>query len=98
MTKVDDFLTILCRDFDFSYGGMDNKRSIVERLLKIADLQIVPIEDTGHSEHDPGVVARAQNAADKPYDQATCARYPWAAAARIRHLEAVIAEFWRRQR
>lgn len=26
MTKVDDFLTMLCRDFDFSHGSMDAMR------------------------------------------------------------------------
>lgn len=91
MSKVDDFLTMLCRDFDFTHGGMDGKRDIVERLLKLADLRIAPIEDGEHSEHDQTVVARAQHGADAPYDQDTCRRYPWAAAARIRFLEGVVA-------
>lgn len=41
----------------------------------------------GPSEHDHDVINRAKNNADAPYDQATCATYPWAAAARIRFLE-----------
>lgn len=40
-----------------------------------------------NNEHDPDVKMRAKSAADKPYDQATCLRYPWAAAARITFLE-----------
>lgn len=48
-------------------------------------------EDSGHHENDQYVIARAQNAADAPYDQDTCRRYPWAAAARIKYLEGVVA-------
>lgn len=42
-----------------------------------------------NNEFDPDVIARAAFNADKPYDQSTCERYPWAAAARIRFLEAM---------
>ena len=40
-----------------------------------------------NSEYDPDVIHRAALNADAPYDQRTCERYPWAAAARIRYLE-----------
>lgn len=91
MSKIEDFFRTLCRDFDFSHGGIDDKRAVIERLLRLADLTIVPIIDSGHSEHDQHVIARAQAAADAPYSQDTCRRYPWAAAARIKYLEGVVA-------
>lgn len=91
MSKVDDFLTMLCADFDFSHGGMDGKRDKVVRLLKLADLEIVETKFGSHSEHDQYIIARARGAADAPYDQRTCGRYPWAAAARISYLEGVVA-------
>ncbi len=43
-----------------------------------------------HNEYGADVISRARNAADAPYNQATCERYPWAAAARIRYLESVL--------
>jgi hypothetical protein len=41
-------------------------------------------------ERDHDVIQRAKANADAPYDQHTCKVYPWAAAARIRHLEETI--------
>ncbi len=43
-------------------------------------------------ENDPDVIWRAENNADAPYDSSTCARYPWAAAARIKILEKRLKE------
>lgn len=92
MSKADDFITMLCRDFDFTHGDMASKESIVVRLLALADLRIVQTHNQSgpHSEHDQYVISRARYAADKPYDQDTCARYPWAAAARITYLEGIL--------
>ena len=44
-----------------------------------------------HHENDAYIMARARNNADAPYDQETCRKYPWAAAARIAFLEGVVA-------
>lgn len=93
MSKVDDFLDVLCSEYEFTHGSHEHKRAKIEQLLKLANLIIVRAPPDGpglHSEHDQYVVSRARLNADRPYDQGTCERYPWAAAARITYLEGVI--------
>lgn len=51
-----------------------------------------PSRPSCQSERDSTVIARAIANADAPYDARTCEQYPWAAAARIAHLESVILE------
>ena len=51
------------------------------------DPQATAAVNQSFSEHDPDVKNRAKHGADAPYDQRTCAIYPWAAAARITFLE-----------
>ncbi len=66
----------------------------VLHALKVLELEALP---PGHgyndlrNEYGADVIMRARNAADAPYNRATCERYPWAAAARIRYLESVLA-------
>lgn len=45
-----------------------------------------------NSEYDHDVIHRAAMNADAPYNQKTCKNYPWAAAARIRHLERALKD------
>lgn len=52
-----------------------------------AEEEAVEATPARFSECDDDVRLRAANNADAPYDQRTCETYPWAAAARIRHLE-----------
>lgn len=99
MTRDEAIKIAACNGYEHDAMKL-SPTGLVDRLaalgvLKLKDPMIAPAGCFGSHgrEFDPDVIHRAKCNADAPYDQETCVRYPWAAAARIRHLEYTLSGF-----
>jgi hypothetical protein len=76
---------------EFVGGSMSEQLDNLANLDDAMDAEFARGMPQHEFDHD--VVSRAADGADAPYNQDTCRRYPWAAAARITYLEDVVREF-----